>query len=108
MPFITYLLTSLFPVLAAWAIQFLTRKIVVVGITIAAFLLLTSVFLAVIKAIVLSVLALAILPSWVVSSVGLFLPFNFAFVLSMIISAQSVRWAYDKAMDKIQMINTAT
>lgn len=108
MPIVAWLLNSLLPVLTAWVVSFFTRKIMVVGITISSFLMLTAAFLVCIKKMVTIVLALAVMPAWITSAVGMFLPYNLAIILANILSAQSCRWAYDKAIDKIKMINGAT
>lgn len=96
------------PTLTAWAIALFTRKILVATATVAAFVLLTAAFIVCIKQMILIVMALAVLPSWLVLAFGMFIPFNFSVVLSNILAAQSCRWAYDKAMDKIRMINSAS
>lgn len=93
--------------LGAWAIQFFTRKASVLAVTVASFLMLTAAFLVCIKQMVLYVLTLAALPTWISTAVGMFMPYNFAIILANILAAQSCRWAYDKALDKIRLINSA-
>lgn len=101
------LFASIFPVLFGWIASFITRKLVVLGITVSTFLLLTGAFLICIRYMIETVLGLAIMPSWISLAVGMFMPFNFVFVLSNILSAEACRWAYDKAIEKVQLINSA-
>lgn len=93
--------------LFSWFVSFFTRKLVTIGTMIAAFVLLTAAFVSALKVIITAVLAMAFMPVWIVSSVGLFMPSNFVAVLSSIAAAHSCRWAYDKAMDKVRLINSA-
>lgn len=96
------------PTLTAWFVTFFTRKIAVASSMVAAFVLLSAAFIVCIKHMIGIVLALAIMPTWVSGAVGMFIPFNFSVVLANILSAQSCRWAYDKAMEKIRLINSAS
>jgi len=91
-----------------WAFGFFTRKVVMVATSIASFVFLTAAFIVCLKYILLTALTLVVVPPWLVTSLGMFVPFNFIAILSSIISAQSCRWAYDKAIDKIKLINSAT
>lgn len=95
------------PSITAWFATFITRKIVTVTTTISAFIFLTVAFVACIKQIVLTVIALAAIPAWLVSGVSMFVPINFTFIVSSIWSAQSCRWAFDIAREKIAMMNNA-
>lgn len=99
---------ALFSGVVGWFVSFITRKIVVLGITISTFILLTAAFLVGIKYAIVTLLALAVIPVWLTAAIGMFMPYNFAVVLANILSAQSSRWAYDKAIEKIKIINTAT
>lgn len=108
MPLIASFFAWIAPTITAWAVAFFTRKIAVAGASIASFILLTAAFIVCIKQMILIVLALAVLPAWLTMGFGMFIPFNFSVVLSNILAAQSCRWAYDKAMDKIRLINAAS
>jgi len=101
-------LTWLMPTLTAWAVSFFTRKITVATTTIMSFILITAAFVVCIKQAVTYILTLAILPTWLSAGLGMFIPMNFSVVLSSILASQSCRWAYDKAREKIQMLNSAT
>lgn len=107
MPLIASFFAWIAPTITAWAVAFFTRKIAVAGASIGSFILLTAAFIVCIKQMVVYVLALAVLPSWLSMGFGMFIPFNFSLVLSQILAAQSCRWAYDKAIDKIRLINSA-
>lgn len=107
MPFLGAFLLWLAPTITAWAIAFFTRKVLVAGMTIGTFILLTAAFIVCIKTMVTYVLGLAVLPAWLSMGFGMFIPADFSLVLSQILAAQSCRWAYDKAIDKIRLINSA-
>lgn len=108
MPFLVTFFNWLAPTITGWAVAFFTRKIAVAGASIGSFILLTAAFVVCIKTMVLYVMSLAVLPAWLSAGVGMFIPADFSLVLSNILAAQSCRWAYDKAMDKIRMINGAS
>ncbi len=108
MPFIGTFFSWLAPTLTLWFVQFFGRKLLVVTTSIATFIFLTAALIVCIKHLVLTLLALAILPAWVSAGIGVFLPGNFATVLSTIIGAKSCRWAYDKAMEKMRLVNSAS
>jgi len=107
MPFILAALNWIMPTISTFAVTFFTRKVTVIAITIPAFISFTVLFLVCIETAISSVLALAIMPTWLTQGVGMFLPDDFAVVLSGLISSNACRWAYDKAIDKIRMINGA-
>lgn len=101
---IGWIITSL----GGWLIAFFTRKIAVATAVLASFVFITAAFIVCIKTMVLYVLTLAVIPAWIVNSLAMFVPFNFFVILSNILGAQSCRYAYDKAMDKIRIINSAS
>jgi len=91
-----------------WIVGFFGRKLFMVTSSIASFIFLTAAFIVCIKYLLTTLLALAVMPAWVSVAVGTFIPHNFSAILASIMSAQSCRWAYDKALDKIKLINSAT
>lgn len=107
MPLIGAFFSWLAPTLTAWFVSFMTRKVMVAVAVVAQFILITAAFVVCIKQMVAYVLTLAILPTWVAGGLGMFIPFNFSIVLSNILAAQSCRWAYDKAIEKVKLINGA-
>lgn len=100
--------TAFFSAATAWLVTFFTRKMTVAASTIASFIFILAAFVVCIKQIVLYVIALAVIPSWILTGIGMFLPLNFTVVLSSILSAQSCRWAFDKAIEKVKFLNNAT
>jgi hypothetical protein len=97
-------LSWLAPAITAWAVQFFTRKMVVVGSMITTFVFMTAAFVACIKIIITSILLALSLPAWIAAGIAMFLPANFAMCLAAIGSAKSCRWAYDKAREKLQIV----
>jgi hypothetical protein len=91
----------------AGMIAFLGRKAAVLVMIIPAFLFLTAALVVCIKQVIVYLLTLAIVPLWISSAIGLFLPVNFVIILSNILAMQSCKWAYDKAMDKVKMLGQA-
>jgi len=102
------IIASVFSGIVAWLVSFISRKVVTLGVTISAFLFITLAFIACIQYLTSTLLSLAAMPDWISKGFGLFVPFNFAFILSTILSSFSCRWAYDKAIDKIKLINNAS
>lgn len=107
MKLIAVFFSWLAPAITGWAIAFFGRKLLVATASIVLFVSITAVFIITIKSVISSVLALAVLPSWVSLGVGMFVPDNFAFVFGAILSAQVSRFVYDKAVEKIHLINGA-
>jgi hypothetical protein len=103
---ITLLATGI-PAIIAGVISFIARKLGTATATIAAFVLLTAALVASINAIVTTLMALAVVPSWISYSLGLFVPADFGAVLSAIVSARICRVAYDLSMLKVKAINDA-
>lgn len=98
----------LMPTVTAWAVQFFTKKIALAVSVIAAYGLLLAAFIVCIKSAITTVLSLAIMPTWIASGIGMFLPFNFVAVFSHILSAKSCRYAFDVAREKIKLLNNAS
>ena len=88
-------------------IAFFGRKMVTVTGAISSFVLLTAALVVCIKALLTQVLTLAVIPTWIATAVGLFIPADFALVMSMILGARSCRFAYDLAKEKIGIISSA-
>lgn len=107
MQYIYSFVAWLVPSIINWLLIFVTRKIAVVTATLASFVLLTAAFVVCIKTMITYVMTLAVIPPVFASAIGMFIPFNFSIVLSQILASQSCRWAYDKAIEKIALINNA-
>lgn len=95
------------PALIAGFLAFLGRKAGVAAASIASFVLITAGMILCINAILQHVLTLLSLPGWISAGVGMFIPINFAAVLSAIVSSRICRAAYDMAKFKIVAINGA-
>ena len=98
----------LMPTITAWFVGFMGRKMIVATTTVATFVLISAAFIVCIKQILDSLMLLAVLPPWLIQGVGMFIPGDFFVCLGAILSSYSCRWAYDKAIDKVRMINGAT
>lgn len=105
---ITSFISWIVPALGAWAVKFFTRKVVTVTTTVGTFVLITGVMIACIKNMIDTLLTLAVLPTWLTGGVAAFVPSDFAIVLGAIVSSRACRWAYDLAVEKIRMMNSAT
>jgi len=101
------LLVAGIPAVIASLIAFMARKLGTVTVTIAAFILMTAVFIACINSLLTSVLSLLIIPPWISNGVGMFIPGDFAAVLASVVSSKICRSAYDLAMLKIKTIAAA-
>jgi len=108
MPFILAFLASFVTTVMSWALNFFSKKARIVATTLAGYILIVAAFILCIKQAVTFVLALAILPSWIATGIGMFLPYNFATVLASILGARSCRYAYDIAVSKLKMVNSGT
>lgn len=108
MSYIVTFLSWVAPALTAWAVQFFTRKMVVVSAVLSTFVFLTAALIVCIKQIFLAVMALAVIPAWLLAALGMFVPSNFAAVLSAIVASKSCRWAYDKATEKLRLVASSS
>lgn len=97
-------LTTTLAALVAW----LGRKLGVATTAVLSAVLLTAALVACINSILQSVLAVMVVPSWIAVSMGMFLPASFSVTLSAIMSSYICRAAYDMAIIKIKMINSAS
>lgn len=102
-------LFSGFTALIAAIFAIASRKYGVVVAGLAALLALTVLFIGCINALVVSIIGIVqaaevALVSWLLFGVGLFVPSNFALVLSMIVSGKICRAAYDYGRQKTQIV----
>jgi len=102
------LVGSFFTSLAGFAAASITRKAVVVFSVITAFVAVTAAFLVCIKIIVTGLIALLVMPVWIQSWVGMFIPSNYAGVISLIMSAKTCKAAYNLAVEKVKMIGQSS
>jgi hypothetical protein len=107
MPLIALFFAWLAPTLTGWAIVFFGRKILVAMTSISTFLLLTAAFIVCIKTLLVTVFGALAMPTWFAMWFGMFVPSNFSVVFSAILASKSCRWAYDLALDKLKLLNSA-
>lgn len=100
--------STFFSTLAAWLISLIGRKATIFTVSLVAYVSATGVFLVAIQSLVSGILNAQILPGWISSSIGMFLPYSFTFDLSAMIGAFAFRWAYDIVIAKVSLINSAT
>ena len=86
----------------------LSRKAVVVFSVITAFVAVTAAFLVCMKIIITGLLALLVMPTWLVSWTGMFIPSNYAGVISLIMSAKTCKAAYNLAKEKVALIGQSS
>lgn len=94
--------------LFAWIVTIFSRKYAVIILSFATFALVTTAFIVSIQYFLTTLLNSAVMPEWIAYGVGIFLPYNFVTVISLILGAYVSRWSYDLAIKKIEIINTAT
>lgn len=85
-------------------IAILSRKAIIVLAVITAFMALVVAFLACMKIIIGGIVALIVMPAWLATAIGFFVPSNYAGVLSLIMSAKTCKAAYNLAKEKIALI----
>ncbi|MCX7166582.1 MAG: hypothetical protein NTV11_09945, partial [Rhodocyclales bacterium] len=76
-------------------------------LSVATMLFLTAGMIAAINGIYSAVLSAAILPAWLASGIGALVPASFGATVAAIVSARIVGAAYDLAMGKVKVINSA-
>lgn len=102
------LLGSGLATLGAWLATSITRKAVVVFSVIVAFVAVVAAMLACMKLIIATVVAWAVMPVWLQSWVGMFIPSNYGGVIASIMSAKTCKAAYNLAVDKIKLIGQSS
>lgn len=83
------------------------RKGLISAATLTAFVAVTAAFIVCMKQFILLVIALTLMPPWLVAFIGMFVPSNLVGCASAILSARSCKFAYRLAMRKINAINSA-
>ena len=100
------ILTSIAGVLIAiW--EFFGRKAVVAIATTSTFVLMVVAFLVCIKMLIAKAMALLVIPSLLSISFFWFVPSNWTFLLSLILSAQTCKMSFNYALYKLRMLNDA-
>lgn len=91
---------------AIW--DFFGRKATVAIASTSAMVLCVIAFLACIKLLIAKVTTVLILPTFISTAFFWFVPSNWAFLISLILSAQTCKMAFNFALYKIRMINDAS
>lgn len=102
------LVGTFFTTIAGYAAASITRKAVIVFSVITAFVAVTAAFLVCVKFIVTGILALLVMPAWIASWLGMFIPSNYGGVISLIMSAKTCKAAYNLAIEKVKLIGQST
>lgn len=102
------LIATFFSTIAGYAAASLSRKAIVAVAVIVAFLAVTVAFLAAFNVIISGVTSLIAIPAWISGSIGLFIPSNYAGVLSAILAAKTCKAAYNLAIEKVKLIGQST
>lgn len=102
------LLTSGIPAIIAALIAFIGRKAGTAAATIASFIIITSGLILCLNAILQTLLGMLAVPPWILNSLGIFIPINWAACLAAVVSSKICRAAYEIAKFKIVAINNAS
>lgn len=98
--------TSIAGVLVAiW--EFFGRKATIAIATTSTFVLMVASLLACIKLLIAKAVALLVVPAVLQTAFFWFVPSNWTFLLSLILSAQTCKMAFNYALYKLRMINEA-
>lgn len=98
------LIGSFFAAVAAFAAASISRKAIIVFSVITAFVAVTVAFVACMKIIIGGLVAMIVMPAWLASWLGMFIPSNYVGVISLIMSAKTCKAAYNIAVEKIKMV----
>lgn len=96
---LTLLGGSLTAIISA-VIALLGRKWATAASAIGLFVVMTAAMIACINTILAAAVAFLVMPGWLASAVGMFVPSGFAACVGAIVSAKTCRAAYDLAMAK--------
>ena len=92
-------------IVAIW--EFFGRKATIAIATTSAFVLMVAAFLVCIKLLIVKAVALLVVPAVVQTAFFYFVPSNWTFLISLIMSAQTCKMAFNYALYKLRMINDA-
>lgn len=106
MPILAAILSGLASLVSGLLAMF-GRKLSVASAAIAALFALTAAFVVIVSLTVQAVANFIVLPSFL-QPIGWFVPSDFTFCISSIFSARISRAAYDLAMAKVRLINSAS
>lgn len=95
--------TTGIPALFAMIVAHFGRKFTTITSTFIAMGLMLVVFISCINLILQSVLNFIAIPNWILVPLGMFIPVNFAAILSAIVSAKICRAAYDFMSKKVDI-----
>lgn len=84
------------------------RKYTTVVAGLLAFAAMLVIFVSCISLILQSVLSLIVIPTWAITSIGMFIPANFVVVLSAMVSGRICRAAFDYGNKKTDLVVKAS
>lgn len=99
---------AIFTAISGYFAASISRKAVVAFSVVTAFVAVTAAFLVCIKIIVTGLLALVVMPVWLASWLGMFVPSNYGGVIALIMSAKTCKAAYNLAVEKVRMIGQSS
>lgn len=100
-------LFSTIPSLFTAFFAFYARKYTTVVAALLASAAMLVIFISCINVILQTVLALLVIPAWLLTSLGMFIPSNFALVMAAMVSGRICRAAYDYGSRKVTIIALA-
>lgn len=101
------ILRNFFPAIYAEFLKLFLRKYTVYTATVLAFVAATAAFIVCIKQIILTVVALIVMPAWVVKAFLFFIPSNFIAVTAGIFSGKLCKSVYMIVDNKLKLANNA-
>jgi hypothetical protein len=100
---VTFLFTTI-PALFSAFFVFYSRKYTTAVAGLLAMAAILVIFISCIQVILQSVLALLVVPAWLLTSIGMFIPTNFTVVLAAIVSGKICRAAFDFGNKKTDLV----
>lgn len=100
---VAFLFTTI-PALFGVFFQYYARKYTTAIAGIMAFGAMLVIFISCINLILQSVLTLIVIPAWLTTPIGMFIPSNFALVLSAMVSGRICRAAFDYGNKKTDLV----
>jgi len=104
---ITFLFTTI-PALFTFLLTSFARKYSTVVSAFFALSVMLVIFVSCINVIVTYVIGLMVMPAWLLTAVGMFIPGNFALVLGAVVSGRICRAVFDHGRTKLKLLTSAT
>ena len=101
------MLVGAIPAFISGVLMMFTRKWAVLTASLTIFAAITLAFVVLINGFLATLSSGMVIPTDISDFVGMFIPSNFALCLATLVSAKIARGAYDLAVEKTRMFNTA-